>query len=197
MLGGVAAAGLAALAAVVVFLVAGKESGEAGVAATLKEAGCTLASYPAQPPQHVTELPKGFEYSSFPPTSGPHHPQPVIWNFYEEPVDGLQAVHNLEHGGVVIQYGSEVPPTAVEELREFWRDDPNGLVVASLPKLEDKIALAAWTAPEPKAGERPKPGEGRLATCTGFDENAFEAFVDEYGFKGPERFPRELLTPGT
>ena len=50
------------------------------------------------------------KYKSFPPTSGAHYFQPAIWNAYEAPLVLVQEVHNLEHGGVVIQYGKDVPP---------------------------------------------------------------------------------------
>ncbi len=45
-------------------------------------------------------------------------------------------------------------------------------------------------------GEGGENGTGVLAKCPGFDEAAFDAFVDAYGFKGPEPFPRDELQPG-
>jgi len=70
----------------------------------------------------LTPLPK---YNSFPSTSGPHYIQPAPWNFYDSPLDSeVRAVHNLEHGGIVIQWGSPVPTATVEQLRGFWQDSP-------------------------------------------------------------------------
>jgi len=70
----------------------------------------------------LTPLPK---YNSFPSTSGPHYIQPAPWNFYDSPLDSeVRAVHNLEHGGIVIQWGGPVPTATVEQLRGFWQDSP-------------------------------------------------------------------------
>ena len=80
---------------------------------------------------------------------------------------------------------------------EWYRDDPNGIVIAPRPSLGNRIALAAWDADPDQPGEEAPPGRGILAKCPGFDKEAFDAFRDEYGFKGPERFPREALSPGS
>lgn len=44
-------------------------------------------------------------YPTDPPTSGPHFGIVTAWGFYDEQVQDEFAVHNLEHGGVVIWYG--------------------------------------------------------------------------------------------
>jgi hypothetical protein len=108
----------------------------------------------------------------------------------------VQTVHNLEHGGVVIHYGPDVPDAEVQELREFWIDDPNGLVVAPLAANKAKITLSAWTVPDNVVGTADR-GRGWLATCTRFDEDAFSAFVEEHRYKGPERLDPASLTPGS
>ena len=41
-------------------------------------------------------------YASYPPTSGTHAEVPATWGFHTEPVADEVAVHNLEHGGVVV-----------------------------------------------------------------------------------------------
>ncbi len=104
-------------------------------------------------------------------------------------------VHNLEHGGVVIQYGRRVPEATVRQLVEWYRDDPNGIVIAPLPALGSTIALAAWNADLSTTGEL-RSERGILAKCTRFDEAAFDAFMDDYAFRGPERFPEQQLAPG-
>jgi hypothetical protein len=168
---------------------------------------CTLKSFPAQgmdnPSQragHVEELPKGFKHNSFPATSGPHHGQPAIWNVYDRPVPDLNLVHNLEHGGVVVRYGSQVPEGTVEQIVDWYAEDPTGLIVAPLPALGKRIALTAWTAEYDGDPENPNSkiahSEGRLATCTTFDEDAFSKFRDDYRYNGVERVPPEQLQPG-
>ena len=147
-------------------------------------AACKTQTFPGQGAEHVAKAKKGFEYNSFPPTSGPHYGQPdgpAVWDVYDRPVDQLALIHNLEHGGIVVQYGERVRPATVNEIVAWYREDPNGMVVAPLPRLGDKIALTAWR---------------NLATCSRFDEDAFSSFRDEHRFKGPERFPPELLQPG-
>lgn len=192
---------IAALAAVVgvAFVMGGSST---GVAETMRAAGCTYREVDARqnlPPdelRHLTELPKGFKYNTNPPTSGLHNPQTIAWGFYDEPVDRLRTVHNLEHGGIVIHYGRGVSDSVVAQLGEFWRADPNGIVVAPLPSLGNRISLAAWTFDQGRVIERPYQGEGRLALCTSFDEGAFRTFVDEYRGRGPEPFTVADLTPG-
>ncbi|MGH3104950.1 MAG: DUF3105 domain-containing protein [Gaiellaceae bacterium] len=190
----VAASGFLGLGAVAALYQFG---GGSGGAAALREAGCTIQTFPSQGRAHVETLSKGFKYNSFPPTSGQHNPVPAPFDVYEEPVEQMRLVHNLEHGAVVIQYGEDVPPATVTQIVEWYRDDPNGIVIAPLPALKSTIALAAWNAAPDRPGTEADPGTGILARCPTFDEDAFDAFVDTYGFKGPERFPKELLTPGS
>jgi uncharacterized protein DUF3105 len=196
-----AAGAIAVLAAIVgVALVMG--GSQSGVAETMRAAGCTYREVdardnmrdPGQP--HVEKLPKGFKYNTDPPTSGLHHPTTIIWGIYDAPIAQLNAVHNLEHGGVVIQYGSGISAGVIGQLQEFYRDDPNGLIVAPLPRLGNRISLAAWTFDEARLVERNYEGGGRLALCPTYDEGAFRKFVDEYRFRGPERPDPETLTPG-
>lgn len=172
--------------------------GSADAKAAMIDAGCSYRTYTATTSKHVPETAK-VKYNSFPPTNGEMTNETVVWGFYTEPVVGQkQLVHNLEHSGIVIQYGREVGPETVAQLEEFYRDDPNGLILAPLPALDDKIALGAWNAPEPTgspSGEQDL-GEGILALCARFDREAFETFVGKHRYKGPERPPRDTLEPG-
>jgi len=192
----VAGSGLVALAIVlgIVFLAGGGKDERA----TLESAGCTLEIKPGLKGEHILQIGEtSKKWNTDPPTSGPHNELPAVWGSYEEPVPLAQTVHNLEHGGIVIHYGKDVPAAEVDKIRTFYNDDPNGLVVAPLPTLGDKIALSAWTTPEAVTGSAANTGQGFLAECTQFDEDAFSTFVSEHRFKGPERFPPESLTPGS
>jgi hypothetical protein len=175
--------------------------GDENASAALEEAGCTVQSFPAvaNKADHsdvptITTKPK--TWNSSPPTSGPHWGVPAVWDFYDTPVPLVQTVHNLEHGGVVIHYGPDVPDAEVQELREFWIDDPSGLVVAPLAANKANITLSAWTVPDNVVGTADR-GRGWLATCTRFDDDAFSAFVEEHRYKGPERLDPASLTPGS
>jgi hypothetical protein len=158
---------------------------------------CTRQTFPPMGRQHIEKLSKGFQYNSFPPTSGPHYPPgpkaPVVWNLYDTPLDEVAVVHNLEHGGVVVQYGSDVPASVVQQIAAWYEESPNGLVVAPLPddvhsprpaNASKNIYLTSWT---------------HLMTCPIFDKGAFDRFRDDYrGPTGdaPEKFPLSELTPG-
>ena len=151
-------------------------------ASALAAAGCVQRTFPMQGRNHVQQLAKGFKYSSFPPTSGPHYPVPAVFNIYDKPVRQIYLVHNLEHGAVIVQYGDKVPTQTVDEIRSWYENgDRRGIVVAPLPGLGDKVALTAWT---------------HLATCPGFDEKAFDAFVGLHRYKGPERVSPDAMQAG-
>ncbi|HEY7004164.1 MAG TPA: DUF3105 domain-containing protein [Gaiellaceae bacterium] len=170
---------------------------EGGAKANGPDGPCLRKTFPFQGRKHIQKLPEGFQYNSFPPTSGPHYPPgpkaPVVWNVYDTPLDEVAVVHNLEHGGVVVQYGSDVPPSVVQQIVNWYQPSPNGIVVAPLPDnvhaprapdASKNIYLTAWT---------------HEMTCPRFDEGAFDRFRDDYrGPTGdaPEKFPLSALSPG-
>jgi hypothetical protein len=173
----VAALAAAAIVAVIVgFLVIGRgggtKSSASSAATAMRAAGCTFTTYPSKGRNHLQSLKYvPSRYNSFPPVSGSHYYIPAIWNFYSTPVEQTQQIHNLEHGGIVVQWGSKVPQSTVDQLRSFWQSSPHTLLFAPLPQLGNKIAVEAWT---------------HLATCTRFNEKAFTTFRDAYRLRGPE-----------
>jgi hypothetical protein len=173
---------------VVIALVLIGGGGASAKAATkaLTAAGCQSKVYPAlaRIPHYTTMTPSPPpSWNSFPPTSGRHYFQWVLWGDYTEPVPMIKEVHNLEHGGVIIQYGNKVPQADIAKINAFWQKDPNAMLVAPLPQLGNKIALTAWT---------------RWAECTSFDENAFSKFKAAFRYHGPESpiLPKSSLNPG-
>ena len=184
---GVAGAGIVALIAVVLVVVLGGGNGGAKAAVdALTAAGCQYKHYPAQVrlPHYQTLNPSPPpSWNSFPPSSGRHYYQWVLWGDYTEPVPLIKEVHNLEHGGMIIQYGNKVPKADVRKINDFWQSDANAMLVAPLPKLGNKIALTAWT---------------QWAECTSFNENAFKKFRSAFRYHGPESsvFPKSALEPG-
>jgi len=156
---------------------------EAGAAA-IKNAGCEFRTYPALPrtPHYVTLNPSPPpSWNSVPPTSGRHYYQPLIFGIYTEPVPEIRAVHNLEHGAVILQYGDKVSASDVAKITAWSRKDANAVLVAPLPKLGAKTALTAWT---------------RWTECTGFNEKAANAFRSAFRYQAPEKFPPSYLNPG-
>jgi hypothetical protein len=192
-------AGLAAVVAIGLFVLLGSGGGtsEAAVRGDLKAAGCTLKIAPGGRPLHsIRNADARFKgWNTFPPTSGPHYAEPAIFGAYGEPLQQARVVHNLEHGGVFIQYGSKVPASTVTELQAFYDDHKPGTLLAPLPALGNKIALGAWvhTAEDLAKGTN---GHGYLAKCTKFDDKAFSAFFDSYQFEGSHVNNPSLLLPG-
>ncbi|MGH3132276.1 MAG: DUF3105 domain-containing protein [Gaiellaceae bacterium] len=168
----------------------------AEVRTDLEAAGCTLRAVEAQPGQHSLTADGTADWNTDPPTSGPHfgfdangNLGTVIWGAYDEPLQLARVVHNLEHGGIYIFYGDDVPEPVIQQLRDFYDSHESGTLLAPYPELGDEIALGAWVA----EGEE---GMGYLAKCPAFDEGAFSAFFSSFQFKGPERFPGSALLPG-
>jgi uncharacterized protein DUF3105 len=192
LLGGGVATVLVALAGAFFLLGAGGGIDADKARDKLAAAGCTFEVKPAirnasdhsdfPDPDGTSKL-----WNTDPPTSGPHYGRTVIYGAYTEPVQIGALVHNLEHGGIYILYGSKVPDATVAQLRAFYDKHQNGTVLAPYPKLGNKIALGAWLVdglPQ-AASDR---GSGVLAKCTRFDEAAFGAFFDAFQYKGPESF---------
>jgi hypothetical protein len=187
--------------AVVVVVVAlsasggGSGGGGGDARAALEQAGCTLSTTPSLAGNHSVTTPTGTspEWNTVPPTSGPHYEIPVVYGIYDDPVNEAQLVHNLEHGAIAVQYGSDVPKETVDQLKTFVNAHSRGTVLAPYPALGDKISLGAWVVPNPS---KPAEGTAYLAKCADFDEAAFAAFFEAYQFQGPERFPPDALLPG-
>ena len=103
-------------------------------------------------------------YNSDPPTSGPHLPYIAPWGIHTRPVPLELQVHNLEDGGVVVQYNCECPELA-EKLRAIVRKYDKHVVLAPYPAMKTRIALTAWT---------------RLDRFEEFDEKRIVRFIEAY-----------------
>jgi hypothetical protein len=181
------------------------------LAGELQAAGCTLKNYPGVSRLHITN-PNALltseaaarklgrqehqtlqPWNSWPPTSGPHYFTPAVYGFYSQPLQVARVLHNLEHGGIYMLYGSKTPSDTVSKLHEIYDPSPLGMVAAPLPELGNKIALGAWTSKDPGSSEV---GTGHLALCTSVDVGAYKAFISMYRGRGPEGFPLSALQPG-
>jgi Protein of unknown function (DUF3105) len=174
--------------------------GESGSSAGISSNYCQEEEHPGLQPDHLSSPDEKVKYNSFPPSSGPHYQQPAPWGIYEDPIKQTILVHNLEHGGIVLQYG-KVGEETVREIQSFYQDDPYGLVVAPNPRLGKEIALTAWNEPRYERGQsQPKeadPGHGYVLTCTQWDADAAAEFRDERRNKAGERYPSvQDMAPG-
>jgi hypothetical protein len=177
--------GIAALVVVLATLLLTGSASAAGAAELVKTQkisdACTQLTFKDRGQAHTDNINAKIKYNSFPPTSGTHYVDPARWGLYPSPISQVQGVHNLEHGGIVIQYGSKVSSDTQDELFEYYDDDPSGILMAPLPRLGSRVIATAWT---------------QLLTCTKFDKKALDKFKKAYRYKGPERLPKEALEPG-
>ncbi len=173
------AAGVAAVVILVALALMG--SGVLNSAALLpvaaSEGAVTCSSvqtFATQSRDHIQPNETHPPYSSNPPTSGWHWANPQDWGIYTTPQVQEQLVHNLEHGGIVIQYNN-LSARQVQQLTDLVNRDNYHTILAPYPGLQDaKVALTAWD---------------HLQKCTGVDPNAIQAFVGSYRDKGPEFVP--------
>ncbi len=112
-------------------------------------------------------------YNTDPPTSGPHYPTIVPWGVHWKPIDKGFQVHNLEDGGVLVQYGCGDCPELVKKLEKIVRGYPKFVILAPYPPMKHRIALTAW---------------GKIDTLETFDEKRITAFIDAY--RGLDHHPR-------
>jgi hypothetical protein len=142
---------------------------------------CKEQTFPNLGQAHTENPNEKIKYNSFPPTSGKHLATPARWGNYPSPINQVQGVHNLEHGGIDIQYGNKVSAADVDKLMAYYDSDPNGILMAPLPALGSTIAATAWQ---------------KLLTCSKFDKKALDSFKKKHRYKGPERMPKDALEPG-
>lgn len=185
LLGIAGGAGIASLVVVLatILLTGTASAGSASELVKTKKVSdaCTQMTFKDRGQAHTDNINAKIKYNSFPPTSGMHYVEAARWGLYPTPISQVQGVHNLEHGGIVIQYGSRVSSDTQDQLFEYYDGDPSGILMAPLPRLGSRIIATAWT---------------QLLTCTKFDKKALDSFKKAYRYKGPERLPKEALEPG-
>jgi hypothetical protein len=187
-----AALGILLLGGVLAVLAFGG-GGSSSSGGLIQTSACSEESFPGLKPNHLSNPNANVTYNSFPPSSGPHYQQPAPWGIYPDSVKQTILVHNLEHGGIVIQYGNGVSKDDVEKLQSFYQDDPYGLVVAPYERLGNKIAATAWNEPAYPQNQDANfneidPGKGYVLTCTAFDKGALSDFRDQRRNKAGERY---------
>jgi hypothetical protein len=138
--------------------------------------------------QHIGKSEAHVPYNSQPPTSGPHWniagEAPVAWGVYKEPIVDEAQIHNLEHGGIMIQYNCECPELVAQFEGFYSRWTPENripmfpsstkIIVAPYKDMESRIALTAW---------------GRIDTFQEYDEARIIKFIEAWRNKGPELTP--------
>jgi hypothetical protein len=103
-------------------------------------------------------------YNSDPPTSGPHLPYIAPWGIHTRPIPPELQVHNLEDGGVLVQYSCDCPDLVRDLARIVERYD-RYVILAPYPTMTSRIALTAWT---------------RIDRMDALDERRIARFIDAY-----------------
>ena len=112
-------------------------------------AGLPGAKMPDQGNLHIATAETPHEpYNSDPPTSGPHLSYIAPWGVHTRPIPRELQVHNLEDGGVLVQYGCQCPELA-DKLAAIVRRYDKQVILAPYPEMKSKIALTAWTRIQP------------------------------------------------
>ena len=132
-------------------------------------------SLPGQGNRHVQTLKEAIPpYNSDPPTSGPHLPYIAPWGIHTEPIPRQLQVHNLEDGGVMVQYNCpDGCPDLVAKLEAIVSGYNRQVILAPYPGMKTRLALTAWT---------------RLDAFDDFDEKRVRGFITAY--RGIDHHPR-------
>jgi hypothetical protein len=132
-------------------------------------------SQPDQGNRHIQTLNETIPpYNSEPPTSGPHLPYIAPWGIHTEPIPRQLQVHNLEDGGVMVQYNCpDGCPDLVAKLTAIVSGHERQVILAPYPGMKTRIALTAWT---------------RLDAFDELDERRVRRFITAY--RGIDHHPR-------
>jgi hypothetical protein len=194
----VAAAGVVGLVAVIAIIALGGGGGvtDKQVASLMSTAGCTYrtvkAYVPAGQSTHVNSLTKKFPWNTTPPSNGQHYPEWDVWGFWTQTQNPRRVVHNEEHGGVILWWGSQVPASTVAKLHAFYDEQPDGLLGTPYPTLGSKIAITAWSGNPVDYQRNGYYGFGHIGICAAYTpavKAAFTEFRKAYRGKGPEGIP--------
>lgn len=201
-----AAAGFVGIIAVVLLAVLGGNSNkvnDAHVGKLMTAAGCSFKTVPAHIPAgqgtHVPSPTPITSWNTSPPSNGQHDPQWAVWGFYTQAIPPRHVVHNEEHGGVILWWGSQVPAATIQKLHDFYNLQPDGSFGTLYPSLGSKIAITAWTGNPSQYQQHGYYGFGHIGICPSYTPavaKAFTAFRDAYRGKGPEGIPLSADEPG-
>lgn len=159
--------------AVVAILAIGVGSVFAYQRITLDDPGETAAD---QGSQHVGPEVTNTEYNTDPPTSGDHYASVGPWGISAEPIPNESQVHNLEHGGIVIQYNDTLSPEEISQLETIVNQCDVKLILAPRPDMQQRVAVTAWT---------------HYLNLETVDSDAIQEFIDAHVDEGPEQFASE------
>jgi len=141
---------------------------------------------------HVASLTAKLPWNTSPPSNGQHYPRWAVWGFYSQLVNPRMVVHNEEHGGVILWWGTKTPKSTVGQLRNLYDEQTTGVSGTPYANFGSRVAITAWTGDHTRYTRNGYYGQGHIATCARYDgatAKAFRAFRDAYRGKGPEGIP--------
>lgn len=147
--------------------------------ATKPQPGQTVADLGNRHLQNATD--PHDPYNSVPPTSGPHLNEKAKWGMSDTPIIDELQIHNLEDGGVMVQYNctsgtkqrdatvsaqkQDDCKKLVDDLSNVVKKYSDKVLLAPYPKLDTNIALTAWT---------------RIDKFNDFDKERIEKFIKAF-----------------
>jgi len=133
-------------------------------------AGCGPATREALDPSYLVHVlgDADVDYTSDPPTSGPHQPSPAVGGAVDDAITRPIQVGILERGDVLLQY---LPSLGDDELVELEALADDHVVVAPNPDLDDPVVATGWLFKQ---------------SCDSVDVEALTQFVAERVGNGPE-----------
>lgn len=152
--------------------------------------GLFINSYAKQPPekilgtehadkgrQHIAEG-TPMTYSTNPPSSGNHYPQPAPKGVYDQEIPDGTLVHSLEHGYVLVAYKPDLPAQQIQKLNGLFAKPysnqkfiPSKAIVVPRANNPAPISLASWRW---------------TLNLNSFDENDLMQFYLQHVSKSPE-----------
>ncbi len=122
--------------------------------------------------EHVQSGTPVTSYTSNPPSSGPHWPNPANKGIYDNSLPDEQLVHDLEHGYIWISYKPGASDDVKNKLKEIVQKDAWKIILEPREKDDKLIGLAAW---------------GRVLNLDNLDEKRIKEFISTYRNRGPEK----------
>ncbi|HUS14411.1 MAG TPA: DUF3105 domain-containing protein [Chloroflexia bacterium] len=140
--------------------------GGAAFWAASNEASKPGESVPQQASGHIGTIDTPHaEYSTQPPTSGPHVSEVPPWGISPTQIRDELLVHALEDKGVVISYRPDLDAETVSKLARIVETYGSEVILTPYKDLSTPIAVTAWT---------------RIQRFAQFDEAGLRRFIDAY-----------------
>jgi hypothetical protein len=156
---------------------------EANLAAAMKAAGCEEETVQQEGAgEHTTDVNEPIDYSSEPPSVGPHYQEWPEDNIFEEAPPVTSVVHTLEHGRVLIWLRPDLPEQQLAQFRALYEEDPYHVIMLPREELKEPFAVTAWVGED----------TGHILRCNDVNDStwdAIRAFKEKYRDKAPEFVP--------